>query len=409
MTNSTLSRRDLLIRASALGCSAAASPLLTPISLAATPSDQRLVVIILRGGMDGLDVVQPVGDKGFGKLRPTLSKASKNAKPLTGMFALHPALAPLMPLWKSEQLAFAHAVSTPYRDKRSHFAGQDILEAGTAGVDNGGVRGGWLNRLLQTIPDADYQTAYSVGREEMLVLKGKADVSSWAPDARMDISDPTKLLLGLTYQDDPLFMSSLDDAFDLTTSLEGYAEMPSDLSPTEAMQFAQTQAKKMSGYKNIAAFTAARLREETRIASFSITGWDTHRNQAGSLKRALGNLSDVILKLQQDLGPVWDKTTIIAMTEFGRTARENGTQGTDHGTGGLSVMAGGALRGGKVYGDWPGLKDADLYQGRDLMPTQDVRAYAAMAMRGLFGTSVSTLEQQVFPGLDLKGAAGIIS
>ena len=180
------------------------------------------------------------------------------------------------------------------------------------------------------------------------------------------------------------------------------------MEPMEAMQKASAEARMLGGYENIAAFAAARLREDTRIASFSINGWDTHQNQQRALKKSLGRLSEVILRLKLDLGTVWDNTTIIAMTEFGRTARENGTKGTDHGTGGLSILAGGALRGKKVYGKWPGLRSQNLYQGRDLLPTQDVRAYAAMAIRGLFGTDISTLENYVFPGVDLAGADEII-
>ena len=189
-----LSRRKFLQRAGILGCSAAASPLLTPMSFAALPSDNRLVVIILRGGMDGLDVVQPYGDPALKGLRKKLRFGeAAGATDLDGFFALHANLSTLMPLWDKGELAFAHAVSTPYRDKRSHFDGQDLLEAGT-GMDaaSGTGRDGWLNRMLQVMPGADMRTGFSIGREEMLVLAGAAPVSNWSPDTYLSLSPRSK-------------------------------------------------------------------------------------------------------------------------------------------------------------------------------------------------------------------------
>ncbi|MEY8096029.1 DUF1501 domain-containing protein [Falsihalocynthiibacter sp. S25ZX9] len=405
MSAKDFTRRKFLVQSSFLGCSLAASPLITPISLASTPSDHRLVVIILRGGLDGLDVVGPFENKEYSTLRPSLLPQPSSAIPLGGMFFMHPDLLALHPLWEAGELGFAHAVSTPYRDKRSHFDGQDILEAGMVNSDGQMFRDGWLNRLLQHMPKSHAQTAFTVGRYEMLLAKGEAEISNWAPDTRLDLTEQAKRLLEISYQNDPLFRNNLAEAIALTSPMAAISE---SLDPLEAMQKVAKEARNLSGYENIAAFAAARLLEETRIASFSINGWDTHRNQRGALKRALRNLSDVILRLKNDLGPIWEKTAIVAMTEFGRTAHENGTKGTDHGTGGLSILVGGALNGKQVYGDWPGLREQDLYQGRDLNPTQDVRAYAAMAIRGMFGTNVETLEKHVFPGLDLSGATQII-
>jgi uncharacterized protein (DUF1501 family) len=157
-------------------------------------------------------------------------------------------------------------------------------------------------------------------------------------------------------------------------------------------------------------FAATRLQGATRIAAFSLSGWDTHRGQERAIRAPLTRLQRVILRLQGRMGAeIWGKTTLVAMTEFGRTARENGTGGTDHGTGGLMLMAGGALRGGQVYGRWPGLAEADLYDRRDLMPTSDVRGWAAWAMRGLYGLDRSVLETAVFPGLDMGDDPRIIA
>ncbi|MHC0053406.1 DUF1501 domain-containing protein [Actibacterium sp. D379-3] len=392
-----LSRRGFLTRSLALGCSAAAAPLLTPVTLAAAPWDQRLVVIILRGAMDGLDVVQPYGDPVLAANRATLAFGEAGgAHDLDGFFSLHPGLSALMPLWDQGELGFVHAVSTPYRDKRSHFDGQDLLEAGT-GFDLGAssVRDGWLNRMLQTVPGLSAETAYAIGEGDLLVLKGAAGVASWAPDARLDLTPQARGLMERVAHHDPLFRDAVSEAIAIVESLEAEAAG------------GMAQAKGAKDHEKVAAFAASRLRGDTRIAAFSINGWDTHNRQTAALKRPLAALSDTLLALKAGLGPVWGQTSVIAMTEFGRTVRENGTGGTDHGTGGAMVLAGGAVRGGRVYGDWPGLGEAELYKGRDLMPTADVRAYAASAMQGLFGLNRSVLEGAVFPGLDMGGVARI--
>jgi uncharacterized protein (DUF1501 family) len=162
------------------------------------------------------------------------------------------------------------------------------------------------------------------------------------------------------------------------------------------------------GIRQVARFAGEKLRADSRIAAFSIGGWDTHQGQKAALPRALAQLSDALLVLQATLGDSWGKTAVLAMTEFGRTLRENGTKGTDHGTGSAMLVAGGAVRGGRVYGDWPGLGQGDLYKGRDLMPTRDVRAYAAWAMRGLFGLDAGVLEHAIFPGMEMGPRPGLI-
>ena len=365
-----------------LGCSLAASPLVTPVALAEGPWDNRLIVIVLRGAMDGLDAIRPVGDPAYAGLRPTLAG---NGLPLTDFWALHPSLAPLMPLWRAGEFGAAHATSTPYRDRRSHFDGQDILEAGTVGLD--GARDGWLNRLLTEVPGARAGTAYAVGRDAMPVLAGDAPVSRWSPDARLAISPQAERLLGLVYEDDPLFHVASADALRIAAEVDG----------------AQSGGAEMM---RVADFAAARLVEEARIASFSIGGWDTHGRQEVHLARALEGLAEVVLRLRDGLGPVWARTGVLCLTEFGRTARENGSGGTDHGTGGAMLYFGGGLRGGRVLGDWPGL--GDLYADRDLMPVRDVRAYAGWAMRGLFGVDAGVVERVVFPGLELGESPRIV-
>lgn len=415
-----LTRRFLLKSALLAACSAAAHPWLNTVTFANTPGDNRLVVIVLRGAMDGLDVVQPYGDRALRVLRQTLSAGPEGgAHDLDGFFALHPDLAPLMPLWQARELAFAHAVATPYRDKRSHFDGQDVLEAGTGNdLPIDAQKGGWLNRLLQTIPGAEAETAYTVGTEEMLILSGRARALSWAPDTRMALSEQARRLLGDVYHDDPLFRDAAIDAELIGGELSDAAAMmaaqdaqmmdPSmqgDMQGGDMQQRPQPAQPMPSGpsrdVARLATFAAGRLNGATRIAAFSLSGWDSHARQKQVLTRSLGQLSTAILTLREALGPNWAKTTVLAMTEFGRTARENGSAGTDHGTGGALLMAGGAVKGGRVYGDWPGLGGGQLYQDRDLLPTRDVRAYVGWTMRGLFGTETDAIERTVFPGLDL--------
>ncbi len=400
--SSDLSRRAFLLRSGFVGCSLAASPLVTPLSFAAAPGENRLVVIILRGGMDALDVVQPYGDPAYADLRKVLAGGPETgAEDLDGFYSLHPALAPLMPMWRAGELGFVQAVSTPYRDKRSHFDGQDILEAGTADLAQG-TRDGWLNRMLQTVPGVTGRTAYAIGQETLKVLEGPAPVANWVPETELPLSPQAQRLMELITESDPEMHAALAEAQVLAFGTgDGMADLRSIRDAARANQG--------GAHKAVAAFAAKKLSDEARIASFSLNGWDTHRGQPAALGRALTWLSDTLLILKSEMPKdVWGKTAVVAMTEFGRTARENGTRGTDHGTGGLMVTAGGAIRGGRVFGDWPGLAESDLYQGRDLLPTRDVRAHAAWIMRGLYGIDHGTLEGSIFPGLDLGRDPGLL-
>ena len=386
-----MKRRHFLRALGGVACSAAAHPWLTSVTFAegAALGDNRLVVVILRGAMDGLDVVQPRGDNGFAALRPTLAAAPATA--LDDRFHLHEAASGLMPLWTAGELAFAHATSTPYRDKRSHFDGQDQLEAGTGpDVTAAAARDGWLNRLLQVVPGTTADTAYAVGREGMLILSGAAPTRTWAPDQDLALSGQGRLLIDHVAHDDDLFREAVTEALALTEG-QGRTEPVGD---------------EVDGLVD---FTAERLRGATRVASFSLTGWDTHRGQTKAIRRPLDRLQRVVLRMKDQLGPeIWGRTALLAMTEFGRTVRENGSGGTDHGTGGVMLAAGGAVKGGQVLGRWPGLGEGDLYAGRDLMPTTDVRDWAAQAMAGLYGLDAGRLEGSVFPGLRMEAPRGLI-
>ena len=392
MTGPVFGKRDLLRGIGALGCSAAAFPLLTNVTLASAPWDGRLVVIILRGAMDGLDLLRPVGDPDFKGLRSDFGSSATN---IDGFFSLNDGLNALLPLWTDGDLAFAHAVSTPYRDERSHFDGQDMLEAGTAvDIREAKVRDGWLNRLLQVTPGVESETGFAIGRENLRILVGNAPVANWSPDTRLNLGTSAEGLLIHAYQDDPLFRDAATEALALSRSLEPDGRL--DRAPRGLPE------------RPIAKFAAQRLMADTRVVSFSISGWDTHRRQHGAMPNLLARLSDTILTLKNSLGPVWSRTAILALTEFGRTARENGAGGTDHGTGGAMLMAGGAVRGGRVYGRWPGLAEVDLYDRRDLMPTMDVRAFAGSVMQGLLNQDTATIERVIFPGVELHDAPSVV-
>ncbi|MEO3416576.1 DUF1501 domain-containing protein [Roseovarius sp. CAU 1744] len=402
------SRRNVLTNGLALGCSLAASPLLTPMTFASAPWENRLVVIILRGGMDGLDVVRPVGAPEYAGLRRS---DPGEAQDLDGFFALHPALADLMPLWQAGDLGFVHAVSTPYRDKRSHFDGQDILEAGSGGSAPGRIRDGWLNRLLQNVPGAHAETAYAIGRADMLLTRGAARIADWSPDAGLTLSPQAQRLLEVVMHDDPLFREAVTEAITLSAATPAQAGQDGDADSgdmLDAMQSTMQKARRGARPETIASFAAERLRGDTRIAAFSLNGFDTHARQKDALLRALAQLGTAILTLKQELGPIWKKTALVAMTEFGRTVRLNGSGGTDHGTAGAMVLAGGAVRGGRVVADWPGLDEADLYNRRDLLPTRDLRAHTGWILQELFGLDAQLLERTVFPDLELGANPGLI-
>lgn len=385
MTEFTLSRRGFLASA----CCLAAAPIFTPVTFAAMPGDKRFVTIVLRGAMDGLDLVQPYGDAGFAALRPTLSLTpDKGLIDLDGHFGLNPAAADLMALWKSRELAFVHAVSTPYRDQRSHFDGQDMLESGGEHVAD--ERTGWLNRALAVIPRSDARKAIDVNTSTELILTGPNDVDVWASDSNLGPARDEMQFLMRLYAGDPPFAEAMDEA----------------IRANSAAMMAEAASQRGEKITDVAALAGNMLKGDYRIASFSISGWDTHVGQLGQFKRPVQDLAQAINTLKATMGPdLWSKTVVLAMTEFGRTVRENGSGGTDHGTGGCAVLAGGAVAGGRILGKWPGLGDGALLDDRDLMPTADVRELAAAMLYRQFDVSAEDLTGKIFPGLSFdKGS-----
>ncbi|WP_085796268.1 DUF1501 domain-containing protein [Falsiruegeria litorea] len=387
-----MTRRHVLSRSLALGCTAAASPFVSSVSFAQTSGENRLVVIILRGGMDGIDVIRPFGDPNYSLARPTLASDPSRAD-LDGFFGLHPAFGGLMPLWDAGELAAVHAVATPYRNKRSHFDGQDLLEAGLTTLDS--EHGGWLNRALQLVPGAEMRTAMGLGQGVQRVLDGTAPAGHWAPDADLSLSLETMERARRVMSEETAFLNAFTQAEMLSSPVGGSGQMAA--------------LHKGGMHVNIARYAADQLQQDTRIVAFSLNGWDTHRDQRRGMAKAAELLIEAILTLKRELRPdIWGQTTVVTMSEFGRTVAENGSKGTDHGTGGVMLLAGGAVRGGCVYGEWPGLDEAQLYDRRDLLPTADVREMTAWVLRASLGIDAGDLERTVFPGLKLGRDPGLM-
>ncbi|NGM46110.1 DUF1501 domain-containing protein [Rhodobacter sp. SGA-6-6] len=384
-----------LTRRSFLTCAGAAAlgSMVSEVVFAAAGSENRLVTILLRGAMDGLDVIRPLGDPDYAGLRPTLLSQAPGGLPLDDRFALHPALEALHPLWQSGEFAFAHALALPYRKGRSHFIGQDALEHGSGRADGavGPARDGWLNRAIGLIPGADGGTGLSVGQERLMIMEGGVPTGHWFPVEENQLSAQGRSLLDRLHREDPLTGPAFAAAMELATA-GGKGKI----------------LREAEMYDLLGQELARQLLGPARIAAFALNGWDTHQRQTHLIGERLPLLARVILSLRAALGEAWGRTLVLTMTEFGRTARENGSGGTDHGTGGVMLAAGGLLRGGRAFGDWPGLAEADLLDRRDLMPVDDLRRYPAHALRALFGLEARQLEEVVFPGLDLGRDPGLI-
>jgi len=378
-------RRGLLLG----GAAFAAWAYLPKFARAADGRDPRLVVVILRGALDGLATVAPVGDPDYAGLHGSIALAADGPHPaimLDSFFALHPSMPEFARMYREKHAAVVHAVSTPYRD-RSHFDGQDVLESGYAGP--GRVQSGWLNRALEGLPRGErVMSALAVGPTAPLVLRGGAPTVGWAPVALPQADDDTAARLVALYRHrDPALASALSQGL----QLEKVAQSD-DMRPKTGINAMQQVAR------GAAKLMAAD--DGPRIAALAFDGWDTHANEGGSVGRLaqlLSGLDGALLEFETGLGPRWRDTVVVAATEFGRTARINGTDGTDHGTGTIALLAGGAVKGGRVIANWPTLKPASLYQGRDLAPTTDLRAVVKGVLADHLGIGESVLASTVFP------------
>jgi uncharacterized protein (DUF1501 family) len=359
---------------SALGAGAI---LVSPsMALATVATDHRFVFIIQRGAADGLNIVIPYADPAYARLRGALAIDPASATRLDGTFALHPALAETAKMFGQNQALFVHAVASPYRD-RSHFDGQNVLETGGTQPYQRGD--GWLNRLVTMLPKSRDE-AIALAATVPMALRGPAQVTSYGPSALPTASDDLMLRVGQLYGADPQLHPLWNAALDAKGIAGDGATKPDPAS--------------------LGALTARFLTKPDgpRIAMLETGGWDTHSGQDGRLAAQLKALDTLLAALRDGLGPVWAQTTVLIATEFGRTAAANGTGGTDHGTGSVAMLVGGAVRGGRVIADWPGLSPAALYQNRDLRPTAGMDALIAGAAATGLGLDPDHVARTLFGG-----------
>ena len=361
-------------RRTALGLMAAST--LNQTCFANGIKNRSFIFILLRGGMDGLSALIPQ-DKELAGLRNKLLSNPTDHLDITPDFVLHPAFKTLKTLYDNGDASFIHACSTPYR-ARSHFDAQDYLEV----LGNNRVHEGWLNRALQFYDGEGLALARSVP----LALQGKMKVANWSPSLFDEVSPELMTRLSNLYADDAELSNVLATA---------------ESNKIEGMSINRRASRRFNIEYPIALEALGRIMSRgsgPSIGMAALNGWDTHVNQAVELDRKFKRLDDGFLALKTQLGPKWDQTCVVVCSEFGRTAAINGTRGTDHGTGGLVMLLGGAVAGGKVHGDWPGLKKKNLYQGRDLFPANDVTAVLKGVLRDHLGIDRSTLDRSVFPG-----------
>jgi uncharacterized protein (DUF1501 family) len=342
------------------------------MALAAVPGDRRFVFIIQRGAADGLSIVPPVGDRDYTRLRGAL--AIENGTKLDEHFALHPAMAEAGKMYGAGQALFVHATASPYRD-RSHFDGQNVLETG--GTSPYEVRDGWLNRLVSLMPRTR-DGAIAFAPTVPPALRGKADVTSYAPSALPQPSDDLLARVGRLYQDDAQLNPVWTAALEARGMASGEAK---GQNPTELGKLAASFLTQPNG---------------PRIAMLETGGWDTHTAQGPRLTAQLKALDTTLAALRDGLGPVWNQTVVVVATEFGRTAAANGTGGTDHGTGSVAMLFGGAVKGGRVIADWPGLSPSALYQARDLKPTTGLDTVIASVCAETFGLDPQLVARTLF-------------
>ena len=404
-------RRDLL-----LGSGALFAWCLVPGTARAEGRDPRFLTIVLRGALDGLAVVAPVGDPDWIKLRgdkALVLDGPTPALPLDSFFALNPAMPNLHRLYHAGQATIVHAVATPYRE-RSHFDGQDVLESGHS--KPGAVDTGWLNRALAALEsggqaDTRSRQAFAVGPIAPLVVRGPAPVLSWAPPRLPPVSDETTMrLLDLYSHTDPDLARALEERIGLA-AIARAGDMnsePDQDRPAVQVGGIEQVRKYFAGAAGAAAKFLARA-DGPRVGALAFDGWDTHVNEGvvkGRLANLLGALDGAIAEIETNMGDAWRETVVALVTEFGRTARINGNDGTDHGTATVTVLAGGALKGGRVVADWPGVKDADLYERRDLQATTDLRAVLKGLLADHLRVDDRALAANVFPDSATVGPMG---
>ena len=403
------SRRELLLASGTLFAWA-----YLPKVARAEGRDPRLLVIVLRGALDGLAAVAPVGDPEWARLRGDKAltlDGKRPALPLDSFFALNPAMPNLHRLYKSGAATIVHAAATPYRE-RSHFDGQDVLESGLA--KPGATDTGWLNRALASLQSGGRagtggRGAFGMGPIAPLVVRGPAPVLSWTPRRLPPAGEDTTMrLLDLDRHADPALARVLEERLGLAAIARAGGM---DGETPRAAGALQVRAYFAESAGSAATFLARP--DGPRIGALAFDGWDTHADEgamSGRLANLLGALDGAIAAIETEMKEAWRETVVAVITEFGRTARINGTDGTDHGTATVALLAGGALRGGRVVADWPGLKPTALHEGRDLKPTTDLRAVLKGLLKDHLRVDDAALASKVFPDSGAaKPMAGLLA
>jgi uncharacterized protein (DUF1501 family) len=364
---------DMRRRSFLLGLGAAITLPRARVAFAQAPGEARLAIVLLRGGLDGLFAVQPYGEAGFVELRGALALPEPGREggllDLGGRFGLHPRMSQLHAMYAANEAMVFHAVAGNWRT-RSHFDAQDMLESGA----DERLESGWLNRALSAVPArrGAQPTGLAVGTDLPLLMRGPTHVGSYAPRGGGRPSPDLLARIADLNAADPLIGPALAEGL----RGRGYA--------TATLGEDGRTRRQPGGAFRALALAAGRLMAQPdgpRVAAFELSGWDTHAQQVPRLNGPLAQLDDGLAALKQSLGEHWVRTAVLVVTEFGRTVRINGTGGTDHGTGGVAFLAGGAVAGGRIGGDWPGLSERALFQGRDLAPTTDIRSLAKGLLR----------------------------
>ena len=388
-----MNRRNFIRLLSIGGAAFLASPY---ISFANANTDRRFIFIIQRGAADGLNTVIPYADPNYAKLRGALAIDSAQAFKLDGMFALHPALSETAKLYTAGQALMVHAVASPYRE-RSHFDAQNVLETG--GNLPYQLKDGWMNRLLTLLPSTQNE-AIAFASTVPMALRGKVEVTSYAPSALPQASDDLLMRVSQLYADDaqlnPIWAAAMD---------------------TRNMSEDTSNKQDPASFGKLAASFLARA-DGPRIAMIETGGWDTHTAQSIRLAKQLSSLDIMIAALRDGLSDgigrngvttLWQITTMIVATEFGRTAAANGTGGTDHGTGSAAMILGGDIKGGRVIADWLGLNQSNLYEDRDLKPTLNLDTLIASIASASFDLAPDRVSKTLFPDASIgKHLEGLI-
>ena len=391
----------------------ASSLMASRLAFASAPTDARFVFVLLRGALDGLSAVPPVGDPEYASLRGQIALAKSGegaALPLEGPFGLHPALKFLHESYAAKELAVLHAIATPYRE-RSHFDAQNVLESGD--MKPHGSTSGWINRALTALPANKMREAgVALGANVPLAMRGPAEVASWSPTKIAALDDATLARITDLYAHDPLLSQRLADALE-SDAIASEAQAAAEAEASDAAMAMAAKPGAVEGdvrerrnfnarYVETARAAAGFLKRDDgpRVAMFDTTGWDTHANEGGAqgqLALRLRGLDAALAALKESLGPAWRHTVVLVATEFGRTAAINGTRGTDHGTGAAAFLLGGAVTGGRVHADWPGLARSSLLDHRDLRPTRDLRTVMKGVLRDHLRVPAPALDTRVFP------------